>query len=43
MPTITKRARQRVHDIYQRASPLHWGPLRAAHQNSHSAFLLQVS
>ncbi len=38
MPTITQRARQRVHDIYQRARPLHRGSLRAAHQNSHSAF-----
>src|SRR6267154_5806593 len=38
MPTITQRARQRVHDVYQRARPLHRGPLRAAHQNSHSAF-----
>ena len=35
MATSTQRARQRVHDIYQRARPLHWGPLRAAHQNSH--------
>ena len=40
MPTITQRARQRVHDIYQRARPLHRGPLRAAHQNSHSAFAI---
>src|SRR6476660_9290723 len=38
MSTGTQRARQRVHDVYQRASPLHRGPLRAAHQNSHSAF-----
>ena len=40
MPTIAQRARQRVHDIYQRARPLHRGPLRAAHQNSHSAFAI---
>src|SRR4029077_3270005 len=40
MSTGTQRARQRVHDIYQRASPLHRGPLRAAHQNSHSAFAI---
>src|SRR5437667_4632547 len=40
MPTITQRPRQRVHDIYQRTRPLHRGPLRAAHQNSHSAFAI---
>src|SRR5262249_4878531 len=31
MPTSTQRARQRVHDIYQRARPLHRGSLGAAH------------
>ena len=40
MPTITKRARQGVHDVYQRARPLHRGPLRAAHQNPHSTFVV---
>ena len=40
MSTSAQRARQRVHDVYQRARPLHWGPFRAAHQNSHSAFAI---
>src|SRR5262249_9593689 len=43
MPTSTQRARQRVHDIYQRARPLHRGSLRAAHQNSHSAFDVKIT
>src|SRR5215475_6727595 len=31
MPTVTQRARQRVHDICQRAHPLHGGTLGTAH------------
>jgi hypothetical protein len=40
MPMMTQRARQRIHDIYECARPLHWGPFRAAHQNFHSAFAI---
>src|SRR4029453_1080177 len=38
MPTSTQRTRQRIHHVYQRARSLQWRTLRAAHQNSHSAF-----
>src|SRR5262249_29657852 len=41
MPTVTERARQRVYDIDQRACTLQRGPLRAAHQNSHSTFAIR--
>jgi hypothetical protein len=36
VPASTQRARQRIHDVYQRACPLQRRPLGAAHQNSHS-------
>src|SRR4029453_13647145 len=42
VPAITQRGWQRVHDIYERARPLHRGPLCAAHQNSHSAFAILI-
>src|ERR1051325_1219580 len=36
MATVSQRARQRIHDIYQRAWPSHRRSFGAAHQNSHT-------